>query len=179
MSRGNPQKAMAALLPLTVRVECEGGSYEVRPMTLGMWAALERIHSPIVTGIEPKDTLEIIPSLYLLTHDPREVFRGNILELSMEWADRQPVGAVAAIKAAGDSQMAAVTDVIPEATQKKESDGWIAAIVHWAAEKYHWRLEEILWEVPLSAIALLRRQEWIKDDRVFPLSVIEEIDNGN
>ena len=133
MSRGNPQKAMAALLPLTVRVECEGGSYEVRPMTLGMWAALERIHSPIVTGIEPKDTLEIIPSLYLLTHDPREVFRGNILELSMEWADRQPVGAVAAIKAAVDSQMAAVTDVIPEATQKKESDGWIAAIVHWAA----------------------------------------------
>jgi hypothetical protein len=119
MSRGNPQKAMAALLPLTVRVECEGGSYEVRPMTLGMWAALERIHSPIVTGIEPKDTLEIIPSLYLLTHDPREVFRGNILELSMEWADRQPVGAVAAIKAAVDSQMAAVTDVIPEATQKK------------------------------------------------------------
>jgi hypothetical protein len=121
MSRGNPQKAMAALLPLTIRVECEGGSYEVRPMTLGMWAALERIHSPIVTGIEPKDTLEIIPSLYLLTHDPREVFRGNILELSMEWADRQPVGAVAAIKAAVDSQMAAVTDVIPEATQKKKS----------------------------------------------------------
>jgi hypothetical protein len=121
MSRGNPQKAMAALLPLTVSVECEGGSYEVRPMTLGMWAALERIHSPIVTGIEPKDTLEIIPSLYLLTHDPREVFRGNILELSMEWADRQPVGAVAAIKAAVDSQMAAVTDVIPEATQKKKS----------------------------------------------------------
>ena len=121
MSRGNPQKAMAALLPLTVRAECEGGSYEVHPMTLGMWAALERIQSPIVTGIEPKDTLEIIPSLYLLTHDPREVFRGNIIELSMEWADRQPVGAVAAIKAAVDSQMAAVTNVIPEATQKKKS----------------------------------------------------------
>jgi hypothetical protein len=118
MSRANPKKAMAALLPLTVRAEADGRVYEVRPMTLGMWAALERISSPLVTGAAVRDTLEIIPSLYLLTHDPREVFRGNIIDLAMAWADEQPVGAIAAIKAACDKQMGAVMDVIPEAGQK-------------------------------------------------------------
>jgi hypothetical protein len=63
--------------------------------------------------------------------------------------------------------------------KKKESDGWIAAIVHWAGETYHWGFDEILWGVPLSAIALLRRQVWLKGDKIFPLTVIEEIDNGN
>ena len=121
MSRANPKKAMAALLPLTVRAEADGRVYEVRPMTLGMWAALERISSPLVTGAEVRDTLEIIPSLYLLTHDPREVFRGNIIDLAMEWADEQPVGALAAIKAAADAQVAAITDVLPESDIKKKS----------------------------------------------------------
>lgn len=65
-----------------------------------------------------------------------------------------------------------------ERHKKKESDGWIAALVHWTAATYHWDLENILWETPLSAIALLRRQEWLKDDKIFPLTVIEQIDNG-
>lgn len=121
MSRANPKKAMAAILPLTVRAVSDGRVYEVRPMTLGMWAALERISSPLVTGAEVRDTLEIIPSLYLLTHDPREVFRGNIIDLAMEWADEQPVGALAAIKAAADQQIAAITDVLPESDVKKKS----------------------------------------------------------
>ena len=121
MSRANPKKAMAAILPRTVRAVSDGRVYEVRPMTLGMWAALERISSPLVTGAEVRDTLEIIPSLYLLTHDPREVFRGNIIDLAMEWADEQPVGALAAIKAAADQQIAAITDVLPESDVKKKS----------------------------------------------------------
>lgn len=35
-----------------------------------------------------------------------------------------------------------------------------------------------MWEVPASALALLRRQEEIRKDesRIFPLQVIEEID---
>jgi hypothetical protein len=121
MSRANPKKAMAALLPLTVRAEADGRVYEVRPMTLGMWAALERISSPLVTGAEVRDTLEIIPSLYLLSHDPREVFRGNIVDLAMAWADEQPVSALEAIKAACDRQICVMTDVIPEADQKKKN----------------------------------------------------------
>ena len=121
MSRANPKKAMAAILPLTVRTVSDGRVYEVRPMTLGMWAALERISSPLVTGAEVRDTLEIIPSLYLLTHDPREVFRGNIIDLAMEWADEQPIGALAAIKAAADQQIAAITDILPESDVQKKS----------------------------------------------------------
>lgn len=111
MSRQNPRKAIAAMLP--------PGTAEIRPMTLGVYAALERIGSPLVTGEEPKDTLELIPSLYLLTHDPREVFRGNVLDLAMQWADTQPVEAMARIRDAAYRQMAAFFDVVPEPEKKK------------------------------------------------------------
>ncbi len=116
MSRANPEKAMAALLPLPI--EC-GGGLTVRPMTLGMYAALERIGSPLVTGEEPKDALELVPSLYLLTHDPREVFRGNVVALAMQWADTVPVAAMDAIQRACYRQMNAVFDVAPEVDPKK------------------------------------------------------------
>lgn len=111
MSRQNPRKAVAALLP--------PGTAEIRPMTLGVYAALERIGSPLVTGEEPKDTLDLIPSLYLLTHDPREVFRGNVLDLAMQWADTQPVEAMERIRDAAWRQMAAFFDVVPEGVKKK------------------------------------------------------------
>ena len=116
MSKGNPRKAMAALLPMPLKVS---GGFVVRPMTLGMWAALERIGSPLVTGKEPKDALEIIPSLYLLTHDPREVFRGNVVDLAMEWADTVPVKAMDEIQRACYRQMNAAFDVLPEDDLKK------------------------------------------------------------
>ena len=134
MSKGNPRKAMAALLPLPIRIgEADERSSErsaakgaktastiyVRPITLGMFAALERIGSPLVTGEDPKDLLDMIPSLYLVTHDPREVFRGNILDLAMQWADAQPVTAVEAVKAAFYRQMNAAFDVMPELDPKK------------------------------------------------------------
>ena len=116
MSKGNPRKAMAALLPMPLKVS---GGYVVRPMTLGMWAALERIESPLVTDREPKDALEIIPSLYLLTHDPREVFRGNVIDLAMEWADTVPVKAMDEIQRACYRQMNAAFDVLPDDDLKK------------------------------------------------------------
>ena len=116
MSKSNPRKAMAALLPLAV--ECPCGA-TVRPMTLGMWAALERIGSPLVTGVEPKDAFELVPSLYLLTHDPREVLRGDLLEAAVAWADSLPVTALAEIRAACDWQAGAVFDVVPEIEKKK------------------------------------------------------------
>lgn len=115
MSKGNPRKAMAALLPLPIKA----GGMTVRPMTLGMWAALERIGSPLVTNEEPKDALELIPSLYLLTHDPREVFRGNIVDLAMQWADTVPVGVMNEIRRACYRQMNAAFDVMPEDDSKK------------------------------------------------------------
>ena len=61
------------------------------------------------------------------------------------------------------------------------NDGWIAALVHYAAATYHWGFEDIMWKVPLSAIALLKRREAVNekgDMTIMPLSVIEEIDDG-
>ncbi|MBR2066071.1 MAG: hypothetical protein IJ983_03160 [Kiritimatiellae bacterium] len=126
MSRGNPRKAMAALLPLPI--DCVDGQ-TVRPMTLGMWAALERIGSPLVTGEAPADALELLPSLYLLTHDPREVLRGDLLDAAIAWADALPVTALAAIREACDRQSRAVFDVVPEA-QKKTTGGTTAGSRH-------------------------------------------------
>lgn len=106
---------MAAILPLAV--ECRCGA-TVRPMTLGMWAALERIGSPLVTGKEPKDTLELVPSLYLLTHDPREVLRGTFFDAAVAWADTMPVSALDEIRRACYRQMGAMFDVLPEVKKK-------------------------------------------------------------
>ena len=115
MSKANPRKAVAAILPLAV--ECPCGA-TVRPMTLGMWAALERIGSPLVTGKEPKDTLELVPSLYLLTHDPREVLRGSFYDDAVAWADKLPVSVLEEITRACYRQMGAMFDVLPEVKKK-------------------------------------------------------------
>ena len=120
MSKSNPEKALAALIPAPIRA----GNFTVKPMTLGMFAALERIGSPLVTGKDAKDTLELIPSLYLLTHDPREIFAGNILDRAMEWANTVGMDAIGKIKAACDKQLKALFDVVPEtpADEKKKKD---------------------------------------------------------
>ena len=120
MARENPRKALAALLPLPLSCGDYEGAPVVRPMTLGMWAALERIGSPLVTGEEPKDVMELIPSLYLITHDPREVFAGNVLDAAMRWADTLPVGALDMIREAAYRQMNAAFDVIPEEGESKK-----------------------------------------------------------
>lgn len=117
MSKGNPRKAMAALLPLPIRCGCD---VVVRPVTLGMWAALERIGSPIVTGNEPKDTLELVPSLYLVTHDPLEVFEEDIIERAMQWADTLPISALDAIRVAYERQIAAAVAVMPQRDELKK-----------------------------------------------------------
>lgn len=110
MSTGNPKKAIAAILPPSLDV----GGFTVRPMTLGMFAALERIDSPLVTGEDAKDTLSLIPSLYLLTHDPREIFAGNLLDRALVWADTVPVETMAEIRAACAQQLQTMLDVIPQ-----------------------------------------------------------------
>ena len=119
MSKANPRKAVAAILPLTIACPCGA---TVRPMTLGMWAALERIGSPLVTGKEPKDTLELVPSLYLLTHDPREVLRGSFFDDAVAWAGTMPVTALEEIQRACYRQMGAMFDVLPEVKKKSRPE---------------------------------------------------------
>lgn len=106
--RANPKKAVAAAMPLPIG--------DVRPMTLAMWAALEHIDSPLLKSATPdgQAVLDLLPSLYLLTHDPREIFRANLLDLAMEWADKLPVTAIADIRRAAEAQIRTVAAVIPE-----------------------------------------------------------------
>lgn len=106
---------MAALLPLAVKCPC---GETVRPLTLGAWAALERIKSPLVTGDAPKDALELIPSLYLLTHDPRVVLTSGFFEDAVAWADTLPVTALGEIRDACYRQVDAMGDVLPEVKKK-------------------------------------------------------------
>ena len=98
MSAKNPRKAMAALLPLAVKCPC---GETVRPLTLGMYAALE-----------------LIPSLYLLTHDPREVLASGFFDAAVAWADSLPVTALGEIRDACYRQMDAMGDVLPEVKKK-------------------------------------------------------------
>lgn len=113
---GNPRKALAAIMPLPIPVGCD---LEVRPMTLAMWAALERIDSPFVTGKAAKDTLELLPSLYLLVHGAAEIFSGDLLAKALAWADGVPVDVLVKIRDACYRQIAAAMDVIPEGGKKK------------------------------------------------------------
>ena len=116
MSKANPRKAVAAILPTPIRTP---ERLEVKPMTLAMYAALERIESPLVTGKEPKDAAELLPSLYLLTHGADQIFAGNLTALAFAWADTVPVSAMASVREACERQMRCVLDVLPEAEKKK------------------------------------------------------------
>ena len=185
MSKANPRKAVTAIMPLPLQVGTENGEpLVVRPMTLAMYAALERIGSPLLTGQEPENALDWLPTLYLVTHDPSEIFSGNLSDKAFAWADAQPVSIVRRIRDAAMRQIDALVDVIPEADpdekkKRRGSDGWIAAYAAYAAEHYGWSYREIMYEVPASAIALLRRTAGLRENKIFPLSSVEEIDNGN
>lgn len=115
MSRPNPKKALAALLPLPVTA----GGFTVRPMTLAMWAALERIDSPLLHSGDGRDALDLIPSLYLLTHGASEIFRHDFTQAAFAWADSIPVTAIHDIRRAALAQIQPVADVIPEADPDK------------------------------------------------------------
>lgn len=178
MSNANPIKAVRALIPAPIATSC---GCVVRPLTLGMFAVLERISSPML-GEKPADgTLSMLPSLYALTHEPADTLAPDLFARSLAWADTLAPAALVEIRDAAERQIKAMLDVVPEPNDvKKGSNGWIANLAQWCAETYGWSYEQILWGTPASAIALFRRQ-WAFGqgvNNVFPLSVIEDIDNG-
>ena len=117
MSAANPRKGISALLPRTIEV---GGGYAVRPLSLGMYAILERIKSPMLDSGAHPDALELVPTLFALTHDPLESLSGNLFEKSVAWADEVDPKMLVRIRDAAAKQIAAMTDVIPEADPKKK-----------------------------------------------------------
>ena len=122
MSKANPRKAVCALLPVAIR----GEGWEVRPLTLGIFAILERISSPLLEAGAKPQAMDLIPSLYVLTHDPMESLTGDLFAKSVAWADTLPPRALAEIRAAVMRQVKVVTDVVPEENvekKKEQTDG--------------------------------------------------------
>lgn len=115
MSRANPRKALNALLPLPVTA----GGFTVRPMTLAMWAALEKLDSPLLRDRADVTALDLIPSLYLITHGAAEIFRHDFSDAAFGWADSVPVTAIDDIRRAALAQIQRVADVIPEADEDR------------------------------------------------------------
>lgn len=115
----NPRKALAALLPASIDV---GAGCSVRPVTLGMFALLESIDSPLLEARPGVKTLELVPSLYILTHPAEESLTGGLFERAAAWADTVPVSILARIREAASRQIAAVLNVVPESkTVKKKT----------------------------------------------------------
>lgn len=116
----NPRKALSAALPPAIDV-C-GGAYSVKPITLGAFALLERYRSPMLFPRDkPAETLDLLPSLYILTHDAADCLSGNILDKAVEWADAVGVDAIGEIREAAARQLAAIADVMPDGVKKKNA----------------------------------------------------------
>lgn len=119
MSELNPAKALRALLPRPIPIPELG--IEVRPLTLAVHAILDEIDSPLVrkAGTVPSTPFALLPSLYVLTHDPLEVLDGmageNLLKTALKWADGLPPDALGRIDRAARIQIAAFIDVAPTA----------------------------------------------------------------
>ncbi|MBR1836277.1 MAG: hypothetical protein IJ783_03230 [Kiritimatiellae bacterium] len=118
MSALNPEKALRALLPRPISIE--GTDLCVRPLSLAAFALLDAIGSPLVRepGTAPDTPMALIPSLYVLTHDPLEVLDGmadaNLLRTALKWADALPPDAMAKVERAARAQIAAVLAVAPQ-----------------------------------------------------------------
>lgn len=119
MSKSNPEKAMAALVPAPINV----GDMSVRPFTLGMYAILERIKSPMLVPGEHNDILTTIPTLYAVTHDPADVLDNlaDIDRVALAWADTLHPSVMPKLKDACTAQFKAMLDVITEPDEKKRS----------------------------------------------------------
>lgn len=116
MSASNPDKAVRALIPEPILTP-EGVA--VRPLTLGTYALLERVASPVLTG-ERCDVLGMLPSLYILCHEPAEAHAalGEIGARAVAWADTLPPEAIGGIERAATEQVRRMLDVVAQ-----EGDG--------------------------------------------------------
>ena len=122
MSKANPRKALAALLPAPIRIGALG--VEVRPFTLATFAVLEKIGSPMLAPEgRGAGVFDLVPTLYAATRAPAECLDqladGTFARRAIEWADTVPGTAMPLLKDAILRQVGTVYDVVPETPQKK------------------------------------------------------------
>ena len=115
MSKSNPRKAIAAIIPAPIPIP--GTDVDVRPLTLAAYAILEKIGSPLVVPCEGVTALDLLPTLYVLAHDPVEALSVDLAVASVEWADSLPPTVLLPMEDAARRQIRAFLDVLPE--QKK------------------------------------------------------------
>jgi len=125
MSKTNPRKAISAIIPAPIPIP--GTDVAVRPLTLAAYAILEKIESPLVVPCEGRVTaLDLLPTLYVLAHDPMEALSADLAAASVDWADTLPPTVLLQMEDAARRQIHAFLDVMPEAVKKKtasQTDG--------------------------------------------------------
>ena len=107
----NPKAAIEALFPQPI--DC-GEGVEVKPFSLATYALLEKMGSYIIFPHEP-DQEETLKSLYICTHDAKEVFKDfdRLGELAFEWATSLRPAMVNTITDAILKQVDAVKKAMP------------------------------------------------------------------
>ncbi len=107
----NPKSALEALFPQSI--DC-GEGVAVKPFSLATYALLEKIKSYIIFPHEPTQE-EIIMSLYICTHDPKEIFKHfeDLQDRAVDWADSLKPVMVQKITEAVFKQIQAVRNAMP------------------------------------------------------------------
>ena len=121
----NPKAAIEALFPQPI--DC-GEGVEVKPFSLATYALLEKIGSYIIFPHEPTQE-ETLRSLYICTHDAREVFKDfdKLTDLAFDWASGLRPAMVNTITGAILKQVEAVKKAMPpdkeDLEKKAATDG--------------------------------------------------------
>ena len=120
------------MLPQPIQL---GGDIVVYPLSLAHYALLEKINSPLLReGTAEESTLDLLPSLYVATHNAKDVFNDfeNLLELSLEWAGTLQPSMMQDIKQAITAQIKVMLDVIASpADSKKKARGIMGGLRRW------------------------------------------------
>ena len=125
----NPDPVLDALLPAAIPVA--GGRVVVRPLTLATFALLDKIRSPLLSGDRSGGVINLLPTLYVLTHGASvclaDLYAGRLEAVAIDWADQFPPRILAEIRDAADSQIGNILYLIPPPddapSKKKEMDG--------------------------------------------------------
>lgn len=112
MSKTNPEASIKALFPKSI--DC-GMGVEVKPLTLGHYALLEKVNSYLINGDHVPDSMEVIRTYYICTHSSKEVLENydNLDESAFQWADSLPPSINSRIASAILEQIEAMSKVVP------------------------------------------------------------------
>ncbi|MGN0844971.1 MAG: hypothetical protein ACI4QT_07090 [Kiritimatiellia bacterium] len=125
----NPDPVLDALMPASTPVA--GGRAVVRPLSLATFALLDKIRSPLLYGNGTGEIIDLLPTLYVLSHDAAhclaELSGGRLDVSAIEWADQFPPTVLGEIRDAAVGQIERILYLIPppdgETNKKKGTAG--------------------------------------------------------